>query len=105
MNTPNRRYIEGLSLAQMDSRDEWGDSDRDYLIKTLFVKAEESEVPGIWLLVAFVEVEIFGNEDDCEGEDFTEPGKEVYRLPFPFDLQTCKAVLRLLREQPSFHLG
>ncbi len=74
-------------------------------LNTLFVKAEESEVPGIWLLVAFVEVEIFGNEDDCEGEDFTEPGKEVYRLPFPFDLQTRKAVLRLLREQPSFHLG
>ncbi len=33
MNTPNRRYIEGLSLAQMDSRDEWGDSDGDYVIK------------------------------------------------------------------------
>jgi hypothetical protein len=104
MNKPPRRYVDGIAIAKMDSRIDWGNPDDDYSIKTLFVRAEESEVPDIWLLVAFVEVEVFGNEDE-ESDDFTELGKEVYRLPFPFDLQTRKTVLRLLREQPSFSSG
>ena len=97
------RYQCGLMLLEYNTHTEGTDGADDHVVKTLFVKAVQDQI-GNWELVAMVEVEVISIEDgNDEGELY--PGIEVYRMPFPFELRTRLALLRLIRSAPKFFLS
>lgn len=100
---PNHRYLSGLELASMDSEVEWGDQPADKLIKRYFVKAIR-DAHGLWQLIAFVEVEVVSIEDG-EDDGYIEPGRETSRIPFPFESQLRKQLIKSWRANPPFHMA
>ncbi|MCR4333578.1 MAG: hypothetical protein NUV60_00955 [Patescibacteria group bacterium] len=101
---PNRRYLKGFVVAVEDSRD-FGDSEKDYLIRRLIIEAEDAErdCGDGWDMIAVVEVEVC----DTAGESgidagYLEAGPEVYRTPFPENTKLRKDLIRLWKEHPKF---
>lgn len=98
------RYLsEGLVIASMDSRVDFGNSNKDYLIKRLVVFADCIEETKEFELVCSIEVEVVSIDDGGNGH--IEPPVPVYRIPFPYETTFRKALLRLFAEHPKFFLG
>ncbi len=100
------RYIDGLVLSEYRSYEESsGDTshgdENDFVIKRLYVAAEQNEAKE-WELVAYIEVETVEIQGDGEDTGDLYPSVEVYRLPFPFDLKLRKQIIRLIAEHPKF---
>lgn len=107
------RYLDGLAIAEWNSRGILDSTPNDYIIKRLVITAQgagrvDPEHDDIEL-VASIEVDIVSLEDGLNGdasmdemdEGFIEMPVEVYRLPFPFNFKLRKQILRLIRDQPK----
>jgi hypothetical protein len=94
------RYLAGFVLAEMDSREDFGDSENDYLIKRLFVQVEvdEQDITESPELVAFIEVETSENGVN----EIVMGVVDIYRMPFPHDLNVRKHILRMMKSHPKF---
>ncbi len=79
---------------------------RDYcVIKRLFVKAEESG-NGNFDLVAYLDVKVTGATKEGTKESFShEYQVEVYRIPFPFDLNLRKTIIRMFKKNPKYFVA
>lgn len=98
-----RAYQCGVVLSVMDSREEWKSDPDDYVIKRLvaFVAHNAAQKDD---LVLVAEVEVVSIEDG-EDEGFLEPGREVCRMPFPYDSKTRKRFLKSYSASPKFFAG
>jgi hypothetical protein len=79
----------------MDSRVESGDSDDDYVIKDVVVRAERHPDDSLneYDLVAYIAVECTEVHHDLV---------EAYRIPFPECQSLRFEILRLIRRQPRY---
>ncbi len=98
-----RWYEHGVVLSVMDSREEWKNSSNDCVIKRLVAFLVQN-VAKEYELVLVVEVEVISVVDG-EDDGFFEPGREVYRIPFPSDSKTRKRFLRSCTSSPKFFVA
>lgn len=99
---PPQRYQNGLTLMTTNSAIDLGDSPLDHVIKRLQVFAIEERNHG-WDLVFEVEAEIVSLEEGMNDIGYLDIPKEIYRIPFPFESNLRKAVLRLVMNRENWH--
>lgn len=102
---PGSRYRDGFVLASMDSRQEWGDTDLDYVIKRINVLTKVDRATEQLLLLVWVEVEVCSFESPSAVDDgFIDAGREVLSVPFPYQAGLRKQLLRNLNKDAAFAL-
>lgn len=105
------RYFEGIVIAEWNSHTgsplfgpDGVSTAEDHIIKRLVVKAvQDQKIPSFYDLVGVVEIEVVAMEDGEDEGHYEGLTREVYRLPFPYDLKVRKHVLRQMQLQPHFH--
>jgi hypothetical protein len=111
------RYLgNGLVIAEWSSRGARYSTPNDYVIKRLIVVAVEagkvSSKEDDVELVASIEVDVISLENGLNGDasmeadadiddGYLECPVEVYRIPFPYDTNLRKQIIRLIRSQPK----
>lgn len=98
-----RWYEHGVVLSVMDSREEWKNNSDDCVIKRLVAFLVQNVV-NEYELVLVAEVEVVSVVDG-EDDGYFEPGREVYRMPFPSDCKTRKRFLRSCISSPKFFVA
>lgn len=101
----NKRWFEGFVIARCDGRTLGIYSDTDYPIKILEVKVElNDEINQRYDLVAYGLVETVFIELDGHDKGYLTDGIELYRMPFPYDFQVRKYMMRQMRQFPKFDI-
>lgn len=103
-NNINRRYLEGLLVAEWNSHTDGLDASHDHVIKRLFVTAVHGEEDGRMELVASVEVEVVSIEDGVD-EGYFELRVTVYQIPFPYDSKVRRSIVRGIRDAPKMWIA
>ena len=104
--TPNRRYLDGLTVSVEDSRD-FGDPENDYLIRRFFIctqEARQDDGASSWEMIMAIEIEVCDIDKDGVDQGHLESYFEVYRVPFPQDSKLRKNIIRLCLKHPKFFL-
>ncbi len=99
---PPQRYQKGLTLMTTNSVIDLGDSPYEHVIKRLQVFAIEERNHG-WDLVFEVEAEVVSVDGRGSDTGYLDIPKEIYRIPFLYESNLRKAILRSVMNRENWH--